>query len=113
MNKSFAAVAAAAAISLASALASAQGEIVEITPEVEASFQEHITTTNVTPATVDTELAVGGTVPADVTLNSVPPEIVESASELEGHQFFVGDGRIYVVAPETREIVAVINVDEQ
>jgi hypothetical protein len=84
MNKSIAAVAAAGAISLASTLAFAQGETVDITPDVEASFQEHVTTTNVTPATVDTELAVGGTVPADVTLNPVPPEIVDDGIGYSG-----------------------------
>jgi hypothetical protein len=109
MNKSLASVAAAAMLSLGSAVALAQGETIELSPEVEASFQEHVTSTNVTPATVDMELAAGNMVPAGVTLTPVPADIITSAPELEGHEFFVVDNRIHVVDPETREIVAVID----
>jgi hypothetical protein len=108
MNKSLAIVAAAAMLSMGSMVALAQGETIELSPEVEASLQEHVTTANVTPATVDMELAAGATVPADVTLTPVPAEIITSAPELEGHEFFVVDDRIHVVDPETRQIVTII-----
>ena len=109
MNKSLAFLAAAAIFASGSSLAFAQGETIELSPEVESSFQEHVTTANVTPATVDTELAVGATVPEDVTFNPVPPEIIGSAPELEGHEFFVVDDRIHVVDAETRAIVTIID----
>ena len=107
MNKSLASLAAAAMISLGSTVAFAQDTIV-LSPEAETSFQSHVTTANVTPAMLDTELAVGATVPENVTLNPVPPEIIASAPELEGHEFFVVDDRIHVVDPETRQIVTII-----
>jgi hypothetical protein len=109
MNKSLASLAAAAIISLGSSVAFAQGETIELSPEVETSFHEHVTTANITPATVDTELAVGAMAPEDVTLNPVPAEIIGSAPDLEGHEFFVVGERIHVVDPETREIVTVID----
>jgi hypothetical protein len=109
MNKSLASVAAAAILSLGSAVALAQGETIELSPEVESSFQEHVTTANVTPATVDMELAAGGMAPEDVSLTPVPEEIISSAPELEGHEFFVVGDRIHVVDPESREIVTIID----
>ena len=109
MNKSLASLAAAAIISLGSTVAFAQGDTIELSPEAETSFQSHVTTANVTPATLDTELAVGATVPENVTLNPVPPEIIASAPELEGHQFFVANDRIHVVDADTRAIVTIID----
>ena len=109
MNKTLASLAAAAIISLGASVAFAQSETIELSPEVQSSFHEHVTSANVTPAAVDTELAVGAMVPEDVTLNPVPAEIIGSAPDLEGHEFFVVDDRIHVVDPETREIVTIIN----
>ena len=109
MNKSLASLAAASIISLGSSVAFAQSETIELSPEVESSFHAHVTSANVTPATVDTELAAGGMAPEDVSLTPVPEEIISSAPELEGHEFFVVDERIHVVDPETREIVTIID----
>ena len=109
MNKSLASLAATAIISLGSSVAFAQSATIELSPEVETSFQEHVTTGNVTPASVDTELAVGAMAPEDVTLNPVPPEIIASAPELEGHEFFVANDKIHVVDAETRTVVTIID----
>jgi hypothetical protein len=109
MNKSLASLAAAAIISLGSSVVFAQSETIELSPEVQTSFHEHVTSANVTPATVDMELAAGGMAPEDVTLTPVPEEIISTAPELEGHEFFVVDERIHVVDPETREIVTIID----
>ncbi len=79
MNKSMASVAAAAILALGSAVVLAQGATIELSPEVESSFQDHVTTANVTPATVDMELAAGGLAPEDVSLTPVPEEIISSA----------------------------------
>jgi len=107
MNKSLAFVAAAAIFSFGSSVAFAQS--IELAPEVETSFQEHVTTANVTPATVDTELAVGAMVPEGITLSPVPTEIIGSAPELEGHEFFVVNDKIHVVDTKTRAIVTIID----
>lgn len=109
MNKTFASLAAAAVVSLGTSLAIAQGVAIELAPEVRTTFHEHVTTTNVAPVTVETELVVGGVVPAEITLHPVPPVIIEAAPELEAHEYFVVDGRIHVVQPETRTIVTVID----
>ena len=107
MNKTFASLAAAAVVSLGTSLALAQG--VTIAPEVGMSFHEHVTTEKVAPVTLQTELAVGGVVPAEVTLLPVPPAIITSAPELEGHEYFVVGNRIHVVKPDTRAIVTIID----
>ena len=109
MSKSLASLAAAAIISLGSTAAFAQGETLELSPEVESSFQAHVTSANVTPATVDMELAAGGMAPDGVSLTPVPEEIISTAPELEGHEFFVVDERIHVVDPASREIVTIID----
>ena len=107
MNKSLAFLTAAAIFSLGSSVAFAQG--IEIAPEVQTSFQEYVTTAKVTPAMVDAELAVGATVPEGVTLSPVPAEIIGSAPELEGHEFFVVNDKIHVVDTATRAIVTIID----
>ena len=81
---------------------------IELSPEAGKAFHEHVTAFNVTPVTVETEMAIGTSVPADVTLIPVPTEIIEGAPELEGHEFFVVEGRIHVVDPKTRAIVTII-----
>jgi len=109
MHRTFASFVAAAVVSLGTSLAVAQGVAIELAPEVRTTFHEHVTTTKVAPVTLETELVVGGVVPAEIALNPVPPVIIEAAPELEAHQFFVVDGRIHVVHPETRAIVTVID----
>jgi hypothetical protein len=109
MKKTLASLAAVAVVSLGTSLAFAQGVAIELAPEVRTTFHEHVTTTNVAPVTVETELVVGGVVPPEITLHPVPPVIIESAPELEAHQYFVVDDRIHVVHPETRAIVTVID----
>lgn len=109
MNKTLASLAGAAVVSLGTSIAIAQGVAIELAPEVRTTFHEHVTTTNVAPVTVETELVVGGVVPPEVTLHQVPPVIVEAAPELEAHEFFVVDDHIHVVDPATREIVTVID----
>ena len=81
---------------------------IKLSAETGKVFHEHVTTTNVTRASVEMELAVGSAVPADVTLNPVPLEIIEGAPELEGHEFFVVGDRIHVVDPKTQSIVTII-----
>lgn len=109
MKKTVASLAAAAVISLGTSLAVAQGVAIELAPEVRTTFHEHVTTTQVAPVTVDTELVVGGVVPPEITLHPVPPTIIEVAPELEAHEYFVVDNRIHVVDPGTRAIVTVID----
>ena len=81
---------------------------IELSPEAGKAFHEHVTAFNVTSATVATDMAIGTSVPADVTLSSMPTEIIEGAPELKGHGFFVVGDRIYVVEPRTRTVVTII-----
>ena len=108
MRKTFVSLAAAAVVSLGTSLAVAQVAI-ELAPEVRTTFHEHVTTSNIAPVTVETELVVGGVVPAEIELHPVPPVIIETAPELEAHQYLVVDGRVYVVQPDTRAVVTVID----
>ena len=81
---------------------------IELSPEAGKAFHEHVTAFNVTPVTVETEMAIGTSVPANVTLIPVPTEIIEGAPELKGYGFFLVGGRVHVVDPQTRTVVTII-----
>lgn len=107
MKRTLTLLAATAVLSLGTSLAVAQVTI-DLTPEVRTHFHEYVVKEKVEPVEVQTEVTVGGEVPAEITLQPVPDVVLERAPELEGHRYFVVDGSIYVVHPENREVVTVI-----
>ena len=53
--------------------------------------------------------AIGVTVPEDVTLAPVPPEIIEVTPDVTGYEYFtLPDGRVVLVHPEDRTVASVI-----
>jgi hypothetical protein len=107
MKKTLTLMAAAAVLSLGTSLSLAQVTI-DLAPEVRTQFHEHVVTEKVEPVELQTEVTVGAAVPADVTLQPVPDVIVEEAPDLEGHQYFLVGESIYVVEPDSRKVVTVI-----
>lgn len=82
---------------------------VEITPEQETRVREIIVQEAPAPATVDFEVATGVTVPDTVTLQPVPPTVVEIVPAYESYQYFtLEDGRVVIVDPVSLEIVYVV-----
>jgi hypothetical protein len=108
MKKTLTLAAAAAILSLGTSLSLAQVTI-DLSPEVRTHFHEYVVKEKIEPVEVQTEIAVGAEVPAEVTLHPVPDVIIERSPELAGHQYFVVGERIYVVGAEGRKVVTVID----
>ena len=107
MKKIGAAIAAGAVLAFS---ASAYAQVtIDLTPEVRTEFHGFIMKEKVKPVTVEKEIVVGGEVPAAVELQPVPDVIVTRTPTLRGHRYFVAGNRIYVVHPESRQVVTVID----
>lgn len=109
MKRTLMMLTAAAALSLGASIAVAQGVVVTLEPEVRTVFRNYVVEQQVAPVVVETPLAVDTVVPAEVVLNPLPPMIVESVPDYSAYQYFVADGRIYVVDPAPRRIITVID----
>jgi uncharacterized protein DUF1236 len=69
---------------------------------------------NVRPLTnVRFSIAVGTTVPADVQLNVLPPELVEIVPQYRGFSFVVVEQEALIIDPGSRAIVAVVPFEAQ
>jgi hypothetical protein len=69
---------------------------------------------NVRPLTnVSFSIAVGTTVPAEVQLNVLPPELVEVVPQYRGFSFVVVEQEALIIDPGTRAIVAVVPFETQ
>ncbi len=81
----------------------------EITTEQKAEIKNSISNIEVNRIEVNFDVNVGVAVPTRVELRPVPTVIVQLVPTYQGYLFFVtADGRIVIVAPDTREIVYVI-----
>jgi hypothetical protein len=84
----------------------------ELSVEQQGRLRAAITAAQSGPI-VDVDFAVtpGAQVPDHVSLQPLPAEITEIAPELAGQSFFLlPDGRIAVVAPQSREIIRVFSL---
>jgi hypothetical protein len=87
----------------------AQDGLATITTEQETQIREIFVATPPTTTTVDFEVTTGAIVPNTVTLQPLPPTIVEIVPAYEGYQYFaLDDGRIVVVEPTTLEVVYIL-----
>ncbi len=81
----------------------------EITTEQKAEIKNSVADIEVNRIEVNFDINVGVAVPTRVELRPVPTIIVQLVPAYQGYLFFVtADGRIVIVAPDTREIVYVI-----
>ncbi len=86
-----------------------QDGLATITAEQETQIREVFVATPPTTTTVDFEVTTGTVVPNTVTLQPLPPTIVEVVPAYEGYQYFaLDDGRVVVVEPTTLEVVYII-----
>lgn len=87
----------------------AQDGLATITAEQETQVREIFVATPPTTTTVDFDVATGVVVPNTVSLQPLPPTIVEVVPAYEGYQYFaLDDGRIVVVEPTTLEVVYIL-----
>lgn len=106
MRKSIIALAAAVALSAGAAVAQ-QAEI-NVSPEVETELRNHIATSRFDPVVVEAPLAVGVTLDGKVSTQPIPEEIADKAPELKDHEFLVVEEKIYIVEPQSRKVVSVL-----
>jgi hypothetical protein len=59
-------------------------------------------------ARIGEEIADGATVPAEITLEPVPHEVVAEIPMIERYRLFRANDRVVLVDPETREVIDVI-----
>jgi hypothetical protein len=81
---------------------------VNLTLEQRHVIKELIKDLNVASAPKDTNIAVGATVPATVTLNPMPQLVAEKIPQIKSHMFFVEDGKVVIVDPKENKVVDAI-----
>jgi hypothetical protein len=63
------------------------------------------------PVDIDVDVSVGVTVPRTVTLQPLPPRVIEIVPAYRGYEYFVlADGRIVIVEPGTLKVVYILVV---
>ena len=106
MRKSVIAFAAAAALSAGAAVA--QENQIDISSEIGAELRSYVATSRFDPVVVEAPLAVGVTLDGKVSSQPIPEEIVAKAPELKDHEFVVVEDKIYIVEPQSRKVVSVV-----
>lgn len=83
---------------------------VNVTTEQQTQMRTIIKESDAKPLdSVDFDVSVGTTVPQSVTLQTLPPRIVEIVPAYKDYKYFMlADGRIVIVDPNNMNIVAVI-----
>ncbi|TWG91284.1 uncharacterized protein DUF1236 [Mesorhizobium sp. J18] len=83
----------------------ANAQTVIVSPEQETVIREYVIQHEapVVQMPADTQLSIGATLPADVEL-----QVIEVPEVQPEYRYVVIDGRTYLVQPDTREIVHII-----
>jgi catalase (peroxidase I) len=81
-------------------------ETVIIEPEQRTVRREYVGKERVAPVTVKERISVGGRLPADVELRTVPPTWGPKFSK---YRYVYSDERVYLVEPTNRTVVQVID----
>jgi hypothetical protein len=69
---------------------------------------ETVSREGIPEARVDEEFADGATVPAEITLEPVPHEVIAEIPMIERYRLFRANDRVVLVDPDTREVIDVI-----
>jgi len=83
---------------------------VQTSPE-NASRVTDILTRNAQSENVNIDINVGVRVPESVTVYPVPDDVLAFAPEYEGYDYFIDNGEVVFVAPDSHEIVAAIDYE--
>jgi len=102
-------IAGAAAALLASGYSMAQDATLTIEPAHRTIIKNYIVKEHVRPEKVKETIAVGATVPADVTLAPVPDTLITEVPEVRNYQYFDWNGKIVFVEPQTRKVVSIVD----
>ena len=96
---------AAAFVVMFSGQAFAQSVAVEINPAQQSTIKDYIVKQKVPSAPVKGSILVGGTLPADIEIRSVPAGWGPTVSK---YSYAYSDNRIYFVQPSTRKVVRIL-----
>lgn len=108
MRATFVTAAAVATLVIGSSIAGAQ-VVIDLTPEVRTEFREYVVRERVAPVEVTEEIGVGVALPGHVTLSGLPPFIIERYPDYRDYRYVVVNEHIYIVQPDTREVVTIID----
>lgn len=100
---------ASAAALLATSYASAQDETVTIEPAHRTIIHQYIVKEHVRPVTVKESIAVGATLPEEVTLEPVPSAWTTEIPEVRSYQYFDWNGKVVFVEPKSRRVVQIVD----
>jgi hypothetical protein len=89
------------------AMAPGRGRINPTEPQRRRLF-ETVHRQHLPEASVGAELSDGSTVPAEVTLEPAPQEVVAEVPMIERYRLFLVNDRVVLVDPDTREVIGVV-----
>jgi hypothetical protein len=84
----------------------AQAVAIDLAPEQRTRIKEYVVKEKVKPVTVKERITVGATLPASVTLTTVPAAWGPSVSK---YRYVYSDNHVYFVEPSSRRVVHVID----
>ncbi|WP_230532914.1 DUF1236 domain-containing protein [Microvirga roseola] len=79
---------------------------ITIAPEKRTVIRQQLGST--APVTVQEDVTVGWTVPQNMELQTVPETVVSEVPNVKGHRYFVHDGNVVLVDPQSRKVVTII-----
>lgn len=79
---------------------------ITIAPEQRTVIRQKLSSTK--PVMVQEKVTVGWTVPQSVELQPVPETIVTDIPSVKGYRYFVSEGHVVLVEPQSRKVVTVI-----
>jgi hypothetical protein len=83
----------------------AQSVAVEISPDQRTRIKEYVVKEKVKPVTIREQVTVGATLPADVTLVTVPQAWGPSVAK---YRYVYSNDRVVLVDPSSRKVVQII-----
>jgi len=82
---------------------------IDVTNEQQREIRQVFVDNRAEPVDVDFDVSLGAAVPTTVTLQPLPPRIVEIVPAYQGYEYFVlADGRIVIVEPATHQVVYIV-----
>lgn len=79
---------------------------ITIAPEQRTKIKTYVTSQKIAPVTVKEKVVVGATLPADVTLQTVP---ADWGPEVTKYRYVYTDNHVALVDPSSRKVVTIID----
>ena len=80
----------------------------KLTTQDEYTIREVILTDGGIPKQNSAPENIGDTVPQNIQLRPLPPDVVQKVPKARGHEFFVKDDAVFLVSPSDRRIADVL-----